>query len=467
MGETSAQVAAGEPATRGESGAAAQPARGAALGAETTGRPPPSPPEPTTLAETGLPHALLEGLMCKTMYRLAIERPSQLAEALCLPMTLLTELIDKARDARLVEAKGQAEASVTAEMRWALTAGGRERALQALSQSDYVGPAPVPMEQYAFQVSRQSIRGETLQRPVLERVFSRLTLSEAVMTRLGPAANSGSSMLLYGPPGNGKSSIAEALCQAFGHHVWIPYAIEVDRQIITLYDPAVHAALPAAEAQRLAGGSTALRRARGIDPRWVACKRPKLIAGGELTLDMLDLAYSPVSRVYEAPMQAKAAGGVLVIDDFGRQRQHPQEIINRMIIPLESGEDFLSLNTGRKFLIPFDSLVVFSTNIAPSELVDDAALRRLRYKILVDSPDLQTFLKIFATTAKRANMALTEETLQFVLSELYENHGKRMQAFHPRFFCDQARAICAFEGMAPALTPDVLIRAWENLFPVD
>ncbi|MEO1317821.1 MAG: ATPase, partial [Pseudomonadota bacterium] len=274
---------------------------------------------------------------------------------------------------------------------------------------------------------------------------------------------------------NGKSSIAEALCRGFGHHVWLPYAIEVDRQVITLYDPAVHRALTGEELREAeadlkgaAGptGGSSLRRAVTADRRYIACRRPKLIAGGELTLDMLDLSFAPASRIYEAPMQLKACGGVLVIDDFGRQRQHPQEIINRMIIPLENGVDFLALQSGRKFEAPFDSLVVFSTNIPPSDLVDEAALRRLRYKILVDSPDRSLFLKILALTAQRAGLELEEKLVVFMLEELYAKQGRSFQAFHPRFIIDQAFAICAYEGIEAQLTPEVVERAWENLFPV-
>ncbi|HSF94845.1 MAG TPA: AAA family ATPase [Thermohalobaculum sp.] len=414
---------------------------------------------PRTVAETGLEMGFLIELLVKTLYRMGLERPSEIAEAIKLPAGVVQILIEEAQARKLMETLGQLGASLTAEMRYALTGKGREWALEALAKSEWHGPAPVPLARFCEQIVNQSIKRETLTRPMLGRVFSELTLSQELMEKMGPAANSGASMLLYGPPGNGKSSIAEAICAAFSNKVYFPYAIEVDKQIITVYDPTVHISMPD-EAE-----ATGLRRDASHDRRYVPCSRPSVITGGELTLDRLDLALNTVSRVYEAPMQLKAAGGVLVIDDFGRQRQSPQELINRLIIPLENGVDYLSLETGRKFEAPFDALVVFSTNIAPKKLVDDAALRRLRYKVLVDSPDQDTFITIFVRAAKKMGITLDEESLMFILNELYaKEKGAKYQGFHPRFLLDQIRAISAFEGVEPQLRPDFLRRAWANLF---
>jgi hypothetical protein len=421
-----------------------------------------SPPAPETIADTGLDEGFLVDLLVKTVYRMGLERPSDIGRAMKVPAGIVAELIEAAIGLKLMETLGQLGASLTAEMRYALTGKGREWALESLGQSEWYGPAPVTLKAFSDQLLRQSIKREKLTRPMLERVFSQLTLSPALMEKLGPAANCAASVLLYGPPGNGKSSIATAICSAFRGRAYFPHAVVVDKQVIAVFDPTVHERVADDDEPRRQGG---LRRPSTHDRRFVPCKRPAVITGGELTLDRLDLALNTVSRVYEAPMQLKAAGGVLVIDDFGRQRQSPQELINRLIIPLENSIDYLSLQTGRKFEIPFDALMVFSTNIPPKQLVDDAALRRLRYKVLVDKPDRDTFIEIFARTAKRFGMALDERTMMFVLNELYgRQEGAEYHAFHPRFLIDQVKAISAFEDVPPELRPDFLLRAWGNLF---
>ena len=442
---------------------------GEAPAATPTEAPAPEPPRgsaptpPRTIADTGLQPGFLVDLLLKTLYRMGLERPSEIGRAMKLPVGIVIQLIEIAQAQKLVETLGQLGASLTAEMRYALTGKGREWALEALAKNEWFGPAPVTLETFAEQIVRQSIRNETLTRPMLDKVFSELTLPKELMEKLGPAANSGASMLLYGPPGNGKSSIAEAICAAFTGCVYFPHAVVVDKQIITVFDPTVH--VPVSGEADEGDEDGGLRRDKTHDARFVACKRPAVITGGELTLDRLDLALNTVSRVYEAPMQVKAAGGVLVIDDFGRQRESPQALINRLIIPLENGRDYLALETGRKFEIPFDALVVFSTNIAPKQLVDDAALRRLRYKILVDRPDRNVMIQIYARAARKFGLELDEKIMGFILAELYgKTEGAHFAGFHARFLLDQIRAISSFEGVAPQLRPDFLERAWGNLF---
>ncbi|MGF1446966.1 MAG: AAA family ATPase [Pikeienuella sp.] len=420
----------------------------------------PHPKAPDRLEDTGLDPEWMADLLIKTIYRTNLQTPSEMSDALKIPIPLIDKLIQILQEKRLIEVKGQLGASLTAEMRYQLPSAGKAWALEALAQSEYIGACPVPVDSFTSQVKKQSIRQEVLTRQALERQFAHLTMPDWMTDQLGPAVNSGQSMLLYGPPGNGKSSIAEAVAAAYEDYIFLPFALEVDKQVITLFDPTVHRRI-----EDEAHDATALRHDRRFDARYIRCKRPVVITGGELNLDMLDLSYSPISKIYEAPIQLKACGGIFVVDDFGRQREEPQALINRMIIPLEANKDFLSLQTGRKFQIIFDALVVFSTNINPKELVDGAALRRLRYKILVDSPDLETFVEIFSRAAQRAGLVLTEEILSFVLFELYENEpGAKFQAFHPRFLIDQTLSICTYEGTKPELRPDYLRRAWANLF---
>lgn len=417
------------------------------------------PPAPVTLRDTGLGERFLLTLLLKNIQRFGYEKPMAMSAAMCLPMAVIEELIAQGREAKLMQTLGSLGASMSAELRYELTDAGRAWANDALRQSEYIGPAPVPLEQFAAQVARQTIRNETIGRAALEKVLSGLTISDTISDAVGPAANSASSMLFYGPPGNGKSSIANAICAAFQDVIYVPFAVEVDRQVITVFDATVHRAV--AESAPSAGG---LRTLGGHDQRFQVCKRPVVVTGGELTIDMLDLSYNPVSRIYEAPLQMKAAGGVFVIDDFGRQREQPQALINRWIIPLEQGSDFLMLQTGRKFEAPFDTLVIFSTNIPPKQLVDDAALRRIRHKIEIGRPTQDMFIRIFYEACKRRRIALDEDILTFLLTDLYAANNAPFAAFQAEFLLDQVTSICAYEGIEPQLTEGFLRRAWRNLF---
>ncbi len=416
------------------------------------------PPSPGDIRESGLDAGFLMDLLVKNIYRLGHETPTEMAAEIKLIGPIVEQLIAMAREARLLQTAGVRTASVAAEMRYVLTDAGRAWAIDQLRQSEYVGPAPVPLTHYVEQVARQSIRSEVITRDRLDRVLKRLTLSAAIKESVGPAANSASSMLLYGPPGNGKSSIANAICDAFEDVVFIPHALEVDRQIITLFDTTVHRPVP------IANQGEGLRRTRGFDKRYVVCRRPVVVTGGELTIDMLDLSYVPAAHIYEAPLQLKASGGVFVIDDFGRQREQPQALINRWIIPLERGVDYLTLQTGRKLEAPFDTLVIFSTNIPPRQLVDDAALRRIRHKIEIGRPDRDTFIRILVEACHARRVAIDEATIAFMLTELYQENRADYSAFHAEFLLDQIAAICTYEGVPMTITPEYLRRSWRNLF---
>ncbi|MEM7422180.1 MAG: AAA family ATPase [Pseudomonadota bacterium] len=418
------------------------------------------PTFPQTIKETGLSPAFLLDLFIKTVYLHRFETGTDVAKAMRLSPVIIDQLIESAKQNALVELLGQIGASMSAELRYQLTTKGREWATRALQQSSWTGPAPVPLEQFTPQVLEQTISNEQLTEPALRRVFSNMTLPESLMHQIGPAVNSGASILLYGPPGNGKSSIAEAVCAAFDSHVFIPHAVAVGSEIIVFFDPAVHTPVRHAEEEKANG----IRRPVTFDPRYIQCVRPHAIVGGELTLEKFDLIRNPATGLYDAPLQLKAAGGLFVVDDFGRQRQPPQSLINRLIVPLEAGVDHLVLESGKKIEVPFDTLVIFATNYEPRTLMDEAGLRRLRHKILVDRPDMKTFVKILVRTARSARLELDEEVLAYILLDLYgANPNARFNAFHPRFLMDQCKSICTYRGIKPQIAPDILDKAWANL----
>lgn len=419
-----------------------------------------APPVPRTLADTGIKPVMLRDILLKTMFRMNLERVSDLARVCCLPAPLIQEIIDAARGQKLLEATGTLHATSSNEMGYQLTEAGKSRALDALAQSEYYGAVPVPLEAYKEQVKRQSIRNITLTRAELMRGMGHLILPPDLIDNLGPAVTSGRSILMYGPPGNGKSSISNGIRDALGDRIHVPRAIEYSGQVITVYDPIVHSA-----AADSSDDPTALRRAANrFDARYVLCDRPTVITGGELTLDMLDLKYNPTARTYTAPLQLKATGGIFIVDDLGRQSEPPQKLVNRWIVPLEESRDILSLQSGEKFTVPFDTLVIFSTNFHPNEIFDGAALRRIFFKIKIDGPDQENFLKIFALVARKKKIPLDETALVHLLKVKYPTINNTYANYQPTYLIDQMISICEFEGIPYQMTPALIDRAWANMF---
>ncbi|GGE60214.1 ATPase [Actibacterium pelagium] len=422
-----------------------------------------APPAPKRLEEMQLPIVMMRDILLKTIFRKNLDQVSDIARAICLPIPVAQELVDLARSQKLVEATGTLHANSGGEMGYQLTDSGRARALDALSQSEYYGAMPVPLETYREQVKRQSIRNIHVTREQLTGAMSHLVLPDELLSHLGPAVSAGRSILMYGPPGNGKSSISNGIRDALGDKIYVPRAIEYAGQVITVYDPIIHN-----KAEEMVDDPTSLRRTSNrFDSRYVLCERPTVITGGELSLSMLDLVYNPTARTYQAPLQLKATGGVFIVDDLGRQTEPPQALVNRWIVPLEENRDILALQSGEKFEVPFDTLVIFSTNFHPNQIFDNAALRRIFFKIKIDGPNQEDYLKIFALVSRARGMPLDEDTLIYLLREKYPTIDNVYSNYQPIFLVDQMISICEFEGIPYQMNPDLIDRAWENMFVKD
>ena len=419
-----------------------------------------APAIPRTLEATGIEEQFLLDFVLKCMYISVHETVSEISQEIKLSKAVVELLLIMLRDRGLVEIAGSAESQFL--LRHALTERGRARAMAALSQSAYVGPAPVPLEDYYFRVEAQSIVNERVDLGSLKKAMSDLVLPSRVLRQLGPAVNSGKALLLYGPSGNGKTSVAERLGLVFRQTLYIPHALKVDNQIIKVYDEAVHRRVeqerpPVDEHEEI------LDLWATHDPRWVACRRPVLLAGGELTLAMLDLDFDPMGKFYEAPLQVKAMGGVLVIDDFGRQLVNPEDLLNRWIVPLERKVDYLTLHTGKKFEIPFDAIVVFSTNLSPADLMDTAFLRRLNYKVRLDHPTVEEYTEIFRRVCEVHSLKYSEKLISYLLAEFYEKHDIPLCSVHPKLIIEHSEAAGKFYGWEPRLTHELIEEAVENL----
>jgi MoxR-like ATPase len=414
-------------------------------------------PEPKSLKDTGISADQVEQLLVKTLYN-GEATGHDVAERMRLPYTILEPLIEHVRFERLVEVRG-ATGSGSASYRYVLTDLGRDRARQHFAISEYVGPVPVPLARYTgYMEALLEARGY-MDRERLRKGFSHLIVSDELLEKLGPAVNAGKAVFLYGPPGNGKSVIAEGMGRTLGGDMHIPHAIDVDGQTLTMYDPIAHESLEDAR------DSSSVISAAGLhDRRWVRIRRPVVMVGGELTLDMLDLRFNPSARFYEAPIQLKANGGVFLVDDFGRQRIRPQDLLNRWIVPLESRIDHLTLNSGKKFQVPFDTLVVFATNLPPESLADEAFLRRIPYKIAIEDPTTDEFTQIFELNCRRRNMRFHQVMVAYLQRRHYKPSGRPLRACHPRDLLDQVSALCRYRGVEPAISRELLDAACASYF---
>jgi hypothetical protein len=419
------------------------------------------PTAPTTLEATGLNLDLMVQLVIKLLHFAGELTGSEVARRLGVEFSVVEPALDFLKRLHQCEIVGGAVFGGPS-YRYRITDAGRQRAMLFLENNHYVGVAPVPLAQYvAYLEQYRHAIPRTITRARVREAFSHLVLSNRVLDQVGPAIGAAHSMFVYGPPGNGKTVIAQAIRNLLDGEIAVPHALEVEGSIIRLFDPVNHEAIAAPQ------DSPGLSDAERPDARWVRCRRPMVMVGGELTLEALELSYSPTMRFYGAPVQAVANGGVLVIDDFGRQRCSARDLLNRWIVPLESRVDFLTLNTGRKFELPFMLLVVFATNIRPSELVDEAFLRRIHYKVFAESPTTADFKQIFRNCCREREIPYNDAVVEHLLTNYYGPRNLVPRGCHPRDLIDQALAQAVYLGEPRELTNHLLEAACASYFVDD
>lgn len=421
----------------------------------------PVPQAPLKIANTGLSEAFLTDLLLKAAYLEAgTFSLQQISGALSLPFSVVDELAELVMADHLASIRLASGYSRAAQV-FELTQRGQERAKAALESSLYVGAAPVPLQNYMRTLTLQSVRQVEVDNEWIRSSLKHMVIGERMLNQLGPAFASGRSIFFYGPPGTGKTSIAEALARALPGHIYIPQAVEVSGQVIRLFDPAIHFSV---EDETVESPQLDLRMNLTHDPRWKKCRRPVVMVGGELTLDMLDLRYDPGSKFYEASIQMKAGNGVFILDDFGRQRVEPRQLLNRWIIPLERGTDFPALHTGLKFEIPFDQITVFCTNLRPGDLVDEAFLRRIRHKIQVQHQTEDEFMEILRRVCDIQAIDYDVGVAEYLLENYYRKIKRPLTGSHPRDLVEHIVDRAHFMKQKPKFTTQMVDMAAASYF---
>lgn len=415
------------------------------------------PPPPRSVQETGLDFLFLVELHAKLLMLRGECGLRQLSDHLKLPVTLVDAVLAFMRTEKLCEVKRRG--ATDGDVYYCLTENGRSRAAAFLQKSQYVGAAPVPLSAYAEQVRKQAIGGMRVTLEDVDRAFEGLVIRRQLREQLGAAMNSGRAIFVYGPAGSGKTYLAEQLLRILNGQVAVPHAICVENEVIQVFDPLVHE-----PTEQIQAGAGTLDRRQSVDPRWVLCRRPVSMTGGELTMDMLNLHFDSSARFYQAPPHVKANNGLYIVDDLGRQLVSAEQLMNRWIVPMDRRVDYQALHTGYKFALPFDVILVFSTNFAPSQIADEAFLRRLGYKIHVGPMDEPDYRRVFMSVCEEHGVPFLESGYQHLLREHHQRNAKPLLACYPRDLVGQIKDFAAYRGVVPELTSEALDWAWANYF---
>ncbi len=413
------------------------------------------PAEPGSIEETGLTATFIESLICKYVLAVGSASGRKISEEICLPFRILEGIFQSLRSRQILVHTGSAPLN---DYYYTLTDQGRERARSAMAACAYTGAAPVPLADYIVSVEAQTVRAEAPRREQLEKAFSDIHVEPEMFEQLGPALNSGAGLFLYGAPGNGKTTLAKRMTACYGESIWIPRTLYDDGQLVKLFDAAFHEPVKTQESSIL--------KAADYDRRWVKIVRPTVIVGGELTMDALEIKHDPVSNVSEAPIQLKSNCGCLLIDDFGRQRIEPQELLNRWIVPLENKVDYLTLANGKKIQVPFEQLIIFSTNLEPSDLTDDAFLRRIPYKIEVADPSEKEFHLLFSIFARSIGFRYDASAVDYLLNTHYRPKNRPLRRCQPRDLLMQVRNYCVYNNLPLEMRPEYFDRVVKSYFTV-